>query len=352
MTVQPGLITLLGSGETAPSIRKVYHWLFERMAEPVKLGILETPAGFEPNSDKVAQNIADFMNHRLQNFKPDISIIPARKRGTNFSPDDPAIAAQIHDRNVILIGPGSPTYTARQLRDSLTWQTMIARHRLGAQMIFASAATIASGYQALPVYEIYKVGDDLHWRPGLNFFTAFGLCLVFIPHWNNSDGGDELDTSHCYMGADRYCQLVDLLPDQPTIVGIDEHTALVIDPVEECCRVMGVSHAHVIRDGRKKFFGNGSTFSVHELGDFRLPEPGGGLPAEVWQQAVQAQQQVQTVAADGAVTPPPEVLELVEQREAVRAGKDWAASDAMRAQIQALGWKVVDTPDGSLLEPA
>ncbi|HMQ51140.1 MAG TPA: cysteinyl-tRNA synthetase [Anaerolineae bacterium] len=350
MAVQPGLITLLGSGETAPSIRKVYHGLFERMTEPVKLGILETPAGFEPNSAKVAQNIADFMSHRLQNFKPEIDIIPARKRGTNFSPDDPAIAAQLHDRNVILIGPGSPTYTARQLRDSLTWQTMIARHRLGAHMIFASAATIASGYQALPVYEIYKVGEDLHWQPGLDFFAAFGLSLVFIPHWNNNDGGDDLDTSHCYMGTQRYDQLVALLPDQPTLVGLDEHTALVIDPVAECCRVMGVSHICVIRDGQEKLFPNGSTFSIHELGDFRMPEPSAGLPLDVWQQVVQAQPQDQDQTGDGA-TPPPEVLKLVEQREAVRARKDWAASDAMRAKIQTLGWKVVDTPDGSLLEP-
>lgn len=46
----------------------------------------------------------------------------------------------------------------------------------------------------LPVYEIYKAGEDVHVRKGLNFFADFGLSLSFIP-WNNTDGGAELDTS-------------------------------------------------------------------------------------------------------------------------------------------------------------
>ena len=54
MSDQPGMILLLGSGETAPGAQKIYHWLFSRIREQtgdgIRVAVLETPAGFEPNS--------------------------------------------------------------------------------------------------------------------------------------------------------------------------------------------------------------------------------------------------------------------------------------------------------------
>ena len=44
-----------------------------------------------------------------------------------------------------------------------------------------------------------------------------------------------------------------------------------------------------------------------------------------------------------------EVRELLEKRSAARAAKDWPASDAIRKQIEELGWIVKDTKDGQKL---
>ncbi len=44
---------------------------------------------------------------------------------------------------------------------------------------------------------------------------------------------------------------------------------------------------------------------------------------------------------------PLEVLKLGEEREKARVNKDWAQSDALRAQINSLGYEVKDTPEGS-----
>jgi cysteinyl-tRNA synthetase len=44
--------------------------------------------------------------------------------------------------------------------------------------------------------------------------------------------------------------------------------------------------------------------------------------------------------------PSDEVLALLEQRAAARATKDWASSDAIRKQIEDLGWIVKDTKEG------
>lgn len=46
---------------------------------------------------------------------------------------------------------------------------------------------------------------------------------------------------------------------------------------------------------------------------------------------------------------PQSVLDLVEARAAARAAKDWAQSDAIRAQIDAAGWVVKDSKDGQKL---
>jgi len=324
MKSQPGLVVLLGSGETSATIRKVYHWLFERSVSSIHIGILETPAGIEPNSDHVVGGIADFMKKRLKNFQPQILVIPARKRGTAFSPDDPEILAPLLEANVIMMGPGSPTYAVRQLQASVAWHTLTARHRLGADLIFASAATIASSAHALPVYEIYKVGEHLHWKLGLNLLEPFGLSLVFIPHWNNSDGGTELDTSRCYMGKARFDQLVGMLPAEPTLVGIDEHTALIIDLTAGVAQIMGIGNVTVVRHGHEKVFATGQVFDMCELGSFQhLPDPLTGIPSRVWDWVVTAQAEVEQ-REERVLVPSLKVLSLLEEGTTARAHKDWA----------------------------
>ncbi|MCS6845277.1 MAG: hypothetical protein NZ528_13295, partial [Caldilineales bacterium] len=306
-----------------------------------------TPAGFELNSPRVAGRIADFLRERLQNYRPRVTVVPARRRGTPYSPDDPALAQAVLQADVIFLGPGSPTYAVRQLRDSAVWYAVVARHRLGAGLVLASAATIAAGALALPVYEIYKVGEDPHWKPGLDLFAAFGLSLVFVPHWNNTDGGQELDTSRCFMGRERFEWLRRSLPPEVTVVGIDEQTALILDLAAGHGEVVGSGQVTVLRGDEEHVVARGRPFDLALLGPLRLPEPSAGLPAAVWQAALEVAQQ----AAEPSPPPiPAPVQALLEQRQAARQRRDWAQADALRRQIEALGWEVQDTPDGPRLQ--
>lgn len=340
----PGLVALFGSGETSPSGQKIFDHLLRRLPTNPQVALLETPAGFELNSQQVIERVADFLSHRLQNYNPQVAVIPARKRGTPFSPDDAQIAAPLLQADLIFAGPGSPSYAVRQLRDSLTWQYLLARHRLGATLAFSSAAVIAMGVQALPVYEIYKVGEDPHWKPGLDFFAAYGFSLIFIPHWNNNDGGPELDTSRCFMGQVRYDALLDLLPAGQSVIGIDEHTALLIDCATQNCEVRGLGTITLLREGNVDIIASGDHFSLCEIGDGRGPDPLGAIPDQIWQVALKAADQT---SLDGDPVPPRKVLDLVEQRQSARTRRDWATADELRDQIAALGWQVQDTPDGS-----
>jgi hypothetical protein len=79
------------------------------------------------------------------------------------------------------------------------------------------------------VYEIYKVGEDLHWVDGLNLYKEIWSECTVIPHFNNREGGKDLDTSYCFVGQGRAEKMLAMLPEAENILGIDEHTALIID---------------------------------------------------------------------------------------------------------------------------
>jgi len=319
-----------------------------QLRPPIRVAILEIPAGFQPNSELVAGKMAEFVSRRLQNYDPQVTVIAARKRGTPFSPDEVEVVAPLLYANYIFWGPGSPTYAVSQLRGSLAWHLMVARHRLGAAMVIASAAAIASGKHTLPVYEIYKVGEDLHWVEGLDLFGAYGLSLAIVSHWDNKEGGAELDTRYGLMGRERFQRLLSMLPEDVTVVGIDEHTALVMDLEAGECRVMGRGGVTLVRDGKEASFPTGESFAISELGPFRLPAPAHGIPRDIWEQVLAARSEALQQPAKDA---PQKVLSLVEEREAARARRDWGTSDELRDRIADLGWQIRDTAAGPEVLP-
>jgi cyanophycinase-like exopeptidase len=341
----PGPIALFGSGETSPSGRRIFDQTFKRLPMSPRVALLETPAGFELNSAQVVGKVDNFLRQRLINYNPQTVVIPARKRGTAFSPDDPEITAPLLESDLIFMGPGSPTYTVRQLVNSRAWDYLLARHRLGGALALASAAAIAISSQMLPVYEIYKVGEDIHWKPGLDLLAPFGLSLVVIPHWNNQDGGDELDTSRCFIGQARFDPLVEMLPAGQTVVGIDERTGLLIDFESGECIVMGSGEVTWVRDGKLRSCAGGCTFPIVELGPYKHPEPGEGISVDGWERALATRKRI-AQSQTAIDEPTPEVLSLVAQRSDARTRRDWLTSDALREEISKLGWKVEDTPSG------
>jgi hypothetical protein len=344
MDLNLGPIAMLGSGETSLAGGRVFEAIAQMLPRPLRIAILETPAGFELNSPQVAGRVGEFLAARLQNFTPQIDVVPARKRDTAFSPDDASLLGALARATLIFMGPGSPTYAVRQLRGTLAWDLIRARHRLGAALVFASAATVSIGTCALPVYEIYKVGEDVTMTPGLDLFADFKLPISFIPHWNNTDGGEDVDTSRCFVGIERFNQWCSLLPEGHTTVGLDEHTGLILDFTAGKCLVNGVSSVTLLRECNPEIYPTGAQFPLGELGSFRWPDkPSIGISAAAWEMAQPRPEE----AAQAEV--PSEVVRLADERRKARRRKDWSASDRLRDQIIALGWQVRDTPHDQLL---
>jgi hypothetical protein len=334
----PGPVALFGSGEIAPAGRRVHEMLFQQLDRPIQVAILETPAGFQPNSAWVAGRLAEFVEQSLQNFSPQVTVVPARHRDGSYSTDDPDLAAPLLTANYVFAGPGSPTYAVRHLAGTWTWHVMLTRQRRGAVLALASAFAIATGTHALPVYEIYKVGEDPHWVPGLDLLRPYGLELAIATHWDNREGGANLDTSRAFMGVERMRRLEATLPPSTTLLGIAEHTAVVLDFAQGTAQVMGLGGATVRRGGEGRTFPDGATFPLDVLGQIRIPALDEGLPAEVVEAVLAAEEVKQAL--------PPDVAALIEEREAARDAKDWARADALREQLAHMGYVIEDTPEG------
>ena len=336
-----GPIALIGSGETSLAGGRIFETLAKRFRRPLHIAILETPAGFELNSNHVAGRIGEFLKNRLQNYEPQIKVIPARKRGTSFSPDDPITLQPLLSADLIFMGPGSPTYAVRQLKGSLAWELTRARHRQGAGLVLASAAVIAVSAFALPIYEIYKVGEDVSVVSGLDLFKDFNFHISILPHWNNTEGGDDVDTSRCFIGIERFNQWCGMLPAKHTTVGLDEHTGLIIDFDTAKCTVDGVSSVTLLRACNPQIYPAGAEFPITELGDFRArPNTEVGISPRAWEMTENG------TLSDAKNDAPVEVGALLEKRMQARLRKDWVEADALRKQIGAYGWIVKDTPEG------
>lgn len=345
---KPGPVILMGSGETSPASGAVFEEAAKLYGDELRIAIMETPAGFELNSKNVAGRVGDFLTNRLQNYHPHIDIIPARKKGTAFSPDDEVLLEPLYKADMIFMGPGSPTYAARQLTGSLAHDIIQARQRNGSALILSSAATIAFGCQTLPVYEIYKAGMDIHWQEGLHFFQHYGLSLIIIPHWNNAEGGAELDTSHCFMGADRFSALQRILDCQGAILGIDEHTSVWIDLDEGKARIFGKGSIHLITKDDEDNFESGTQISLKKFGQYQtLKDWRINLRQDVVKKLELSQWHDQRCSSE---MPSEDIMEWLRQRDTARQSGDYTLADQIRQRIEGAGWRVTDTPSGSRIE--
>ena len=70
-----GKIAFLGSGETSLAGGRIFESLVRDQQGPLRIALMETPAGFELNSAQVVGRVGEFMGTRLQNYKPIIDIV-------------------------------------------------------------------------------------------------------------------------------------------------------------------------------------------------------------------------------------------------------------------------------------
>ncbi len=267
-----GMIVLMGSGELTATMVEVHKELLGRFGPAAKAVFLDTPAGFQLNVDQISQKAREYFQAHV---KQPLAVASFKSHDT-LSPFEAEQAYQtLREADFILIGPGSPTYAVGQWQHSAIPQILTGRIQEGGCLVAASAAALTVGRFTLPVYEIYKVGQALHWVAGMDILKNFGFNLVVVPHWNNAEGGTH-DTRFCFMGKPRFRQLVSFLPEDASILGLDEHTACILDFANAEAVVKGIGQLTLQHAGHQIVFKTGDRFSLEVLR--------GGDKAGNWQQ--------------------------------------------------------------------
>ena len=279
-----GKIVLMGSGELTATMVEVHKELLRQTTAVPKAVFLDTPAGFQLNVDQISKKAQDYFQAHVQQA---LSVASFKSAETITPYETEQACLTLREADFVLIGPGSPTYAVLQWRQSAIPEILINRIKDGGCLVAASAAALTVGRFTLPVYEIYKVGQELHWADGMDILKQFGFNLVVVPHWNNAEGGNH-DTRFCFMGQPRFEQLISLLPPDVSILGLDEHTACILDFETEEAVIKGIGRVSLQRAGTEMVFDTGERFSLDVLR--------GGDGGKEWKQTSPAPHDSETVS--------------------------------------------------------
>ena len=262
----PRILTIMGSGETAPTMAKVHRALFERFeagVAPVPAAILDTPYGFQENADELSSRTLEFFATSVG--RP-VAVASYRSRDVDGVVLATAVA-RIREARYVMAGPGSPSYALRQWAGGPIPEALAAKLAGGGILTMASAAALTVGVVTIPVYEVYKVGEEPRWLEGLDLLgRATGLRAAVIPHYDNAEGGTH-DTRFCYMGERRLRSLEATLPDGAFILGVDSHTALMLDLVAGTATISGLGGVTVRVAGRSAVFASGREVPIAALSE-------------------------------------------------------------------------------------
>ncbi len=234
-----GRVVIIGSGELGPAIVPTLRAIDEA-THPQRVVVLDGSYRFQANADMLSAKITEHLARSLD-WRPEVVSVT--------SDDQIGEAVRIAAADLVFAGPGSPTYALRQWNHPPIVDALQAVVENGGTLVMASAAALTLGLKTLPVYEIYKAGEDPYWVDGLDILGRLGINAVVIPHWNNREGGTH-DTSRCFVGEARFRILEEQLPEATLVIGVDEHTSLTINLADGSRRVEGAGSITIREKGR------------------------------------------------------------------------------------------------------
>ena len=269
------MLAIIGSGETSPTMVTVHRNLVSRLGlnHPQAI-VLATPYAFQ-------ENAADVSARAQRYFADSVGLQVRIAAGTSphadpgMAPpltgedeqDEGGQAADIRTADWVFAGPGSPSYALAHWRAGPVAAGLRDRVLAGHGMtVLASAAAATAGQFTLPVYEIYKAGGAPRWLPGLDLLGTLGLKVAVIPHYDNAEGG-RYDTRYCYLGERRLAVMERELPADAAVLGVDEHTAVLIDLWAEHIEIRGRGGVTVRRSGDSVVLPSGTRLSAADLRD-------------------------------------------------------------------------------------
>lgn len=139
MAGRPGVLVLMGSGETSPTMVEVHRAVIRQLGGGARAVLLDTPYAFQENAADISARARGYF---------------ARSVGLEVEVGD-----EVGGADWVFSGPGSPTFALDRWVSTHVAGDLRARVRAreGATVL-ASAAACTAGVATVPVHEIYKVG--------------------------------------------------------------------------------------------------------------------------------------------------------------------------------------------------
>ena len=259
----PRILTIMGSGETSPTMVSTHRILVGKLPKPVRAALLDTPYGFQENAPELATKAVEYFNTSI-NVALDVAGLTEISAGDVLATEKGL--QLVADAQYVFAGPGSPSYALRQWSGTPLAGLLIKKLRSGGIVTFASAAALTLGKYTLPVYEIYKAGEPPRWLDGLDILSELGIKAALIPHYNNAEGGHH-DTRFCYMGERRLSFLERELPEDVYVLGVDEHTGMVLDIDADEATVVGKGVVTIRVRGVSQEFASGTVIPLDKMRD-------------------------------------------------------------------------------------
>ena len=253
-------VVLMGSGETAPTMVRVHRRVFADVG-PGPAVLLDTPFGFQANADDLVEKTRTYF---AESVGREVEVASWRRRDAPTVEQERALAL-LHSARWAFAGPGSPSYALRQWVGTPVPGALADVVGRGGTVCLGSAAAVLAGARAIPVYEIYKAGEDPHWLEGVDLLGSLaGLPAAVVPHYDNNEGG-HYDTRYCYLGEERLTVLEAALPEATGILGVDEHTAVLLDLVAGTAEVVGSGGMTLRSGGVSQRFTDGTVLPLTEV---------------------------------------------------------------------------------------
>jgi len=326
------VLAIIGSGETSPTMVTVHRELVSRLSltRPQAV-VLATPYAFQENAADVSARtqryFADSVGLRVRvaagttpHADPGMAppLIPPDEE------DEAQQAAGIRAADWVFAGPGSPSYALAHWQAGPVAAGLRDRVLAGPGLtVLASAAAATAGRFTLPVYEIYKAGGAPRWLDGLDLLGPLGLTVALIPHYDNAEGG-RYDTRHCYLGERRLAVMEHELGDDAAVLGVDEHTAVLIDLQTSEIEIRGRGGVTVRRSGDSVILPAETRLSVAELRDLvrgvRRAAGGGDAPRGEGRPAPASRDDAAAGDGEPPTRPLPELMAAAERRFEAAAG--------------------------------
>jgi cyanophycinase len=206
----PGPVALVGSGEYLDIMNDTDRYLLEVLGGlgEVTVALLPTASGLESNGPTYWNDLG--LHHFQQLGVQDIRATHIIDRAGAHDPEQLKL---LRDVDFYYFSGGNPLHIIETLRDTPAWQIIKDAYEAGAVLAGCSAGAMMLSGRTISIRQAMLDGK-------IDLVESLGIVpeLIVLPHFDRMSN---------FLDQQRFKRLLQSVPSDYTVVGVDEDTALV-----------------------------------------------------------------------------------------------------------------------------